>query len=607
VSWHPVSGHIMTRWADQVTPRTPWSSYPRPQMVRPQWHNLNGLWAYGITPRTVSSPRFQGEILVPYPIESALSGVKQPLLPDQRLWYRRHFQIPAAWRGQRVLLHFGAVDWETTVWINDRLVGTHRGGYLPFHFDISEHVRSGKNDLIAAVWDPTDSHWQARGKQALKPEGIWYTAVSGIWQTVWLEGVPATHVERLRLTPDIDAGVLRAEVFLAGEEGGEIVSLTVWDGWRKVAQSKGGPGKPIVLSIPDVKLWSPEHPHLYGLQVRILRHDRMLDEVKSYFGMRKFSLEPDQQGRPRLCLNHRPLFHYGPLDQGYWPDGLYTAPTEEAMRSDIDAVKAAGCNMLRKHVKVEPAQFYAYCDRKGIIVWQDMPNGGGELGDWMSTLTSWLGRRPKKKDRDYKKVGRADPEARADFRQELREMVDFLYNAPSVGMWVPFNEGWGQFDAGDIAEWLKRYDPTRPVDHASGWFDQGGGDFLSIHCYAKRLKREPPEEKRAVILSEFGGYSLTVPGHVWDATRHYGYSKLQTSEDLLRTYESVLMEQVRPWTVQGLSGAVYTQIVDVETELNGWFTYDRAVAKLPPQVLRDVHRRAFTVPRQALARPNGRG
>lgn len=408
---------------------------------------------------------------------------------------------------------------------------------------------------------------------------------------MWLEPVPTTHIERLQLTPDIDAGLLRAEAFMLEESGDEWVTFVAWDGRREVARAEGRPGLPVELSIPDPRLWSPSDPHLYDLQV-ILRSRGGVDEVGSYFGMRKFSVAPDHDGRMRLHLNNRPLFHYGPLDQGYWPDGLYTPPTEAAMRFDVDFVKAAGCNMLRKHVKVEPAQFYAYCDRQGVIVWQDMPNGGKEVGDLLSALTIWLGKWPRRDDRSYHKAWREDADSRADFRRELQEMVDHLYSVVSIGMWVPFNEGWGQFDANAIAAWLKDYDPTRPVDHASGWFDQGGGDFRSIHSYVKRLKRELPDARRAAILSEFGGYTLPIPGHLWNPDKRFGYGKRKSPEDLLQAYEKLLTEKLRPWIDAGLSGAVYTQLTDVEIEVNGWLTYDRAVAKMTAEALRALHGRA---------------
>ena len=586
MSWDVVPGHIMTRWAKEVSPDGVWPSYPRPQMVRQRWLNLNGLWLYGITSRDDSVARFQGDILVPFPIESALSGVKRPLLPDQKLWYYRDFTIPASWSSNHVLLHFGAVDWEATVWVNGHLVGIHRGGFLPFSFDITDYLRPGRNELLVSVWDPTDTHWQARGKQTLDPKGIWYSAVSGIWQTVWLEPANPSHIQRLKLTPDIDAQMLITEVFLSGEEGNEEVEASVWNGTQMVTKARGRPGEAILLRMQEPHLWSPEDPHLYDLRVEVHRHGRVLDQVMGYFGMRKFSMAPDDRGRLRMCLNNQPLFQYGPLDQGYWPDGLYTPPNEAAMRADVDFVKSVGCNMLRKHVKVEPEQFYAYCDRKGIIVWQDMPNGAKPVGDLLSALVVWLGRWPRRDTKNYHRAGREAAQSRSEFRKELQEMVDHLYNFACIGMWVPFNEGWGQFDANAIASWLKSYDPTRPVDHASGWFDQGGGDFRSIHSYVKRLHPEHPDERRGVILSEFGGYSLEVPGHMWNPERQFGYGKRKSRKELTAAYEKLLDRQLLPWATSGLSGAVYTQLADVEIEINGWLTYDRKMAKMDVDKLR---------------------
>ncbi len=580
----------MTRWAGQVSPDAAWPGYPRPQMVRSRWLNLNGLWQYAITAHSDESPRFEGEILVPFPLESALSGVKRPLLPDQRLWYRRTVAVPGGWRGERILLHFGAVDWETVVWINGRRAGAHTGKFSPFSFDITDALRAGLNEILVAVRDPTDSHWQSRGKQVLRPRNIWYTAVSGIWQTVWLEPVGPTHVQRLRLTPDIHAQTLTAEVVVHGGEGGEEIRVTAWAADTQVSQATGRPGSPLCLHLPQPRLWSPADPHLYGLRVGLYRHGRRIDEVSSHFGMRSFHVGPDPQGRVRLHLNDRPLFHYGPLDQGYWPDGLYTPPSTTAMQADVDFVKSAGCNMLRKHVKVEPAQFYAYCDRKGIIVWQDMPNGARAVGPVISVVAAALGGWPRRDTRNYAKAGRQDPRSRADFRRELRELVDHLYNFASIGMWVPFNEGWGQFDARAIAEWLRSYDPTRPVDHASGWFDQGGGDFRSIHSYVKPLRAQAPEGGRGIVLAEFGGYGLRVPGHLWGRGGHLGYGRSRSPAALAARYRRLLERELRPWVQAGLSGAVYTQLTDVEGELNGWLTYDRGVAKIEARQLREAHR-----------------
>jgi beta-galactosidase/beta-glucuronidase len=554
--WQPISDNIMTQWAKNVSPENVWPEYPRPQMTREEWQNLNGLWNFEITPRSAKSPDFampttgvvglRGQILVPFPIESALSGVKRGLSADELLWYQRTFSVPDAWRGKRVLLHFGAVDWETKVFVNDQPVGERIGGYLPFYFDITDYLlpspsRGGdgggvKNDLLVSVWDPTDDHWQQRGKQTNNPRTIWYTAVSGIWQTVWLEPVPQTYIAGLKITPDADSGTVRVKTNLVGPESGSgVVSVRVYEAGALIAESKtDNAAAEITVPIPNPKLWSPDSPHLYDLEVTAGE-----DRVGSYFGMRKFSGSGGW-----LCLNNKPLFQFGPLDQGYWPDGLYTPPTDEAMRRDIELVKGLGCNMLCKHVKVEPARYYYYCDRMGLIVWQDMPNGGAVVNEVALSLLTTLGF--SLRDHNYRRVGRADAASREDFHRELREMVDHLHNFACIGMWVPFNEAWGQFDAKAVAKWLHEYDPSRPVDHASGWFDQGGGDCKSLHIYFRKLKPRKnrfntkgttPKERgqtghegnqsaggrfsslvklrdlrvknqRATVLSEFGGYSL---------------------------------------------------------------------------------------------------
>jgi len=581
VTWQPVSGHIMTRWAKDVKPDCPWPEYPRPQLTRPEWQNLNGLWDYAILPHTAKLTDFssQGQILVPYPVESALSGVKRPLRTGERLWYSRTFSIPDGWHGQRVLLHFGAVDWETQVFVNDRLVGEHVGGYLPFWFDITDALAAGQNTLAVAVWDPTDEHWQQRGKQVRNPKGIWYTAISGIWQTVWLEPVPQTYIAGLKITPDIDTLSVSVKINLAGTDTGlGGVRVRVYDAGALVAQGETENGSAeIKLFIPDIKLWSPDSPHLYDLEVTAGP-----DRVGGYFGMRKFSVADG-----RLCLNNQPLFQYGPLDQGYWPDGLYTPPTDEAMRWDVELVKRLGFNMLRKHVKVEPARYYYYCDQIGLIVWQDMPNGGNPVGDVISFLAIMIGSR--RRDRNYRFAGRAEAAGREDYRRELREMVDVLYNFPCIGLWVPFNEGWGQFDANVAADWLREYDPSRPVDHASGWFDQGGGDCKSLHVYFKKLPVIKPAGDRTVVLSEFGGYSMEVDDHLWNPGVEFGYKKFQASDALTDAYLSLLKDQLQPWVDAGLSAAIYTQTTDVEIEVNGYVTYDREVEKMDFSRVREAH------------------
>jgi beta-galactosidase/beta-glucuronidase len=583
VTWQPVPGNLMTRWAKDVSPENVWPEYPRPQMRRHEWLNFNGLWDYWITEKADNEKRKQeGKILVPFPIESALSGVRRPLGSGELLWYRREFTIPDEWRNKRLLLHFGAVDWQTMVFVNRHPVGEHVGGYLPFWFDITDYlaVDAVQNELLVSVRDPTDTHWQQRGKQVLNPRSIWYTAVSGIWQTVWLEPVPPIFISGLVITPDVDAGSIRVKTNLIGSgKDSEMVRVRVYDAGMLVA---GGETKnaaeEITIPIPDSKLWSPDSPYLYDMEV-IAGEDR----VEGYFGMRKFSLEAG-----RLCLNSTPLFQFGPLDQGYWPDGLYTPPTDQAMRQDIELVKGLGFNMLRKHVKVEPARYYYYCDRIGLIVWQDMPNGGQAVSEMTSTLTMVFGSRHR--DRNYRYAGRADAASRTGFRRELQEMVDHLHNFACIGMWVPFNEGWGQFDAKETAQWLRNYEPTRNVDHASGWFDQGGGDCKSLHVYKLKLPLVKPERERAIILSEFGGYSLEVDGHLWNPPAEFGYEKYDTPQALTDAYIDLLNMQLKPWMDAGLSAAIYTQTTDVEIEVNGFVTYDREVEKMDFTKLRQVHK-----------------
>jgi len=455
MSWKPVAGNIMTRWANDVSPDHVWQQYPRPQMVRPRWANLNGLWDYWITPRDDPRQRTDsGRILVPFPIESALSGVMRRLQPEELLWYQKSFSVPPEWQDMRVLLHFEAVDWQTTVTLNGCELGTHQGGYLPFSFDITDHLANGENQLIVSVWDPGNAHWQQRGKQASISQTTHYTAASGIWQTVWLECVPSTYIARLKITPDIDAGLVHVQVQPGGQNDAALpLVMRVKEAGVVIAeQETDGNTDEVALPIPDPKLWSPDSPFLYDLEVSLGE-----DRVESYFGMRKFSLE-----NQRLCLNGSPLFQYGPLDQGYWPDGIYTPPSEEAMRFDVELTKRLGFNMIRKHVKVEPRRFYYDCDRIGLIVWQDMPHGGKIVSEFESSLVILFG--SLRRDNNYRYAGREEEASRQNYRNELKEMVDHLYNHACIGMWVPFNEGWGQFDARQISTWLKQYDPTRMVD-----------------------------------------------------------------------------------------------------------------------------------------------
>jgi beta-galactosidase/beta-glucuronidase len=475
------------------------------------------------------------------------------------------------------------------VGVNGKHVGEHCGGYLPFTFDITDALAAGENELLISVVDSTETGLQQRGKQVLDPKGIWYTAISGIWQTVWLEIVPEISIASLKLTPDLDAETLTVEVKLRGATGFQGISVMAEtsQGGEKIflvnEQAEGA----IRLAIPNPRVWCPADPYLYDLRVKLICDGQIVDEVGSYFAMRKFELVKDSQGHPRFALNGQPLFLYGPLDQGYFPDGLYTPPSEEAMLFDIEYTRQIGCNMIRKHIKVEPLRWYYHCDRLGIIVWQDMPNGGLIDGEVVAMLSLLFGFH-RNDTRRLNRFGRADAENRARYRSELQGMIDHLYNTACIAVWVPFNESWGQFQSVDVAKWVKKYDPTRLVDHASGWFDQGGGDFQSRHVYFKKLKR-PKQDERAFVVSEFGGYSLKISEHVWDENKKFGYRFYETSETLTDAYLALLEKELKPLIPEGLAAAVYTQTTDVEIEINGYLTYDRKVEKMNAEKLRQLH------------------
>ena len=542
----------------------PGTSIPRPQMVRPEWNNLNGLWQYAIQDKDAARPdNWDGEILVPFPVESALSGVMKPVQPNQKVWYCRTFEVPELDGGKRLLLHFGAVDWQCTAWVNGKEVGSHVGGYDPFSFDITDALRDGDNEILLAVWDPTDASWQPRGKQVLKPGGIMYTAVTGIWQTVWLETVPAAYVQSLKIVPDIDRNLVSVTVNASTDAKVEVAAT---EGDAIVAKARGKAGQAIELGIPEPKLWSPDAPNLYDLKVRLVEDGNTTDAVDSYFGMRKIEVAKDADGINRLMLNNEVLFQYGPLDQGWWPDGLYTPATDEAMKYDIVMTKQFGMNMARKHVKYECARWYYWCDKLGLLVWQDMPAGGSAQNE----------------------------KSKANFRAELKAMIDTLHNFPSIVMWVPFNEGWGQHDTPEIVEWIENYDPTRPVNEASGWHDRGSGTVSDMHNYPGPGTR-PVEEDRVVVLGEFGGLGMPVRGHTWQAEKNWGYVSYETAEALTDAYVG-LLTAMRPLIGQGLSAAVYTQTSDVEIEVNGLMTYDRALVKMDLQRIAEAARKLYLPP-----------
>jgi 3-keto-disaccharide hydrolase/Glycosyl hydrolases family 2, sugar binding domain/Glycosyl hydrolases family 2/Glycosyl hydrolases family 2, TIM barrel domain len=570
--WRPADGPLMTRWAADVTADHALPEYPRPQLVRADWLNLNGVWDYAIRPRDEARPAsFDGRILVPFPVESALSGVMKTVGETSRLWYRRTFEVPASWSGRRTRLQFGAVDWDATVLVNGHEVGTHRGGYDAFTIDVTDALTTaGPQELVVSVWDPTDAGPQPRGKQVSRPRGIWYTSVTGIWQTVWIEPVADSAIDRLSLVPDVDAGVLAVTAALTPAAAGGTVTAVALDEGREIGRATGRPGEPLRVPVPDARLWSPDSPALYDLRVTLARGDTPLDTVSSYFAMRKSSLCPDEAGTPRLCLNDAPLFQVGPLDQGWWPDGLYTAPTDDALRSDIEVTKRLGFNLARKHVKVEPDRWYYWADRLGLLVWQDMPS------------TTIRGERP--------------PESATGFEAELKALIDERGNHPSIVMWVPFNEGWGQYDTPRITRWVESYDPSRVVDNASGWTDAPGeGAVIDIHRYPGP-GAPPREPTRAGVLGEFGGLGLPVAGHTWQAQANWSYRGFTTREALTDAYVDLIGRLHPLLGTPGLSAAVYTQTTDVEIEVNGLMTYDRAVIKPDEARIRAANRSLFTPP-----------
>lgn len=573
---------IMTTWGENLDPGKVWQEYPRPIMERSDWENLNGLWQYAIVSKDAPQPReWQGEILVPFCAESALSGVGRAVGEENALWYRRSFKVPGAWKGRDVMLNFGAVDWKADVWVNGVKVGTHTGGYTPFSLNVTPALNvKGDNELVVRVWDPTDKGYQPRGKQVAEPYMIWYTPVTGIWQTVWLEPVSRRHIDSLRVLPDIDRNTLTVNVTPSENIEGGMSEVTVRDNGRTIASGRALNGQPIVIEMPEnVELWTPENPKLYDLEIRLTADGRLLDKVNSYAAMRKFSTKMGDKGMVKLQLNNRDLFHYGLLDQGWWPDGLYTAPSYEAMIYDVDKTKDWGYNMIRKHIKVEPALWYTYCDRNGIIVWQDMPSGDRD--------PEWQGRNYF----DGEELVRT-PESEANYRKEWKEIMDCLYNYPCIAVWVPFNEAWGQFKTREIAEWTKNYDPSRLVNPASGGNHYPCGDMVDAHSYPSPPITHVYDAKRANVLGEYGGIGMIVDGHIWAPDREFSYITCKTPAEVTDQYigyANFLDQLANDWFV----GAVYTQTTDVEIEMNGLMTYDRKVIKVDEDRIREVNRRVI--------------
>ena len=583
-SWTPVEGKISTPWASQVKAEAPLPEHPRPHMVRESWLNLNGLWDYAIRPKeSADVTAYDGKILVPFAVESSLSGVGKTVGKENILLYRHTVTLPAAFRNKKVLLHFGAVDWKCDVSVNGVAVGTHSGGYDPFSFDITGALKkSGAQEIRVTVWDPTDEGPQPRGKQVKTPKSIWYTPVTGIWQTVWLEAVNHTYIKSLKVTPDLDKKSLTLQASADALAAGDLLRVSVWDGTQKVAEQESGDLQ-ISVAVPGAKEWSPSNPFLYDLRITLVRKGKTIDDVRSYFGMRKISVAADAGGNQRMLLNDEMLFQYGPLDQGWWPDGLYTAPTDEALKFDIQKTKDLGFNMIRKHVKVEPARWYYHCDRIGMLVWQDMPSG--DMGNRWDSRPGIVGVATDKQ---------RTPESEKIFRDEWKAIMDANMNFPSIVVWVPFNEAWGQFKTEEITEWTMSHDPTRLVNSASGGNFYPVGHILDLHNYPEPAMPSPElfGKDQVIVLGEYGGLGLPLEGHTWQEKNNWGYQSFTTQAELLGKYEEFIL-RLQALIKKGLSAAIYTQTTDVEIETNGLMTYDRKVIKIPEERMKQMHQKLY--------------
>ncbi len=574
--WKPVGDKIKTKWAEQINPSAVLPEYPRPTLERSDWKNLNGEWAYAIREKGEVEPAaFDGNILVPFAIESSLSGVQKNVGEKNELWYKRLFTVPSAWKGKQVKLNFGAVDWKADVFVNDILIGSHQGGFTPFSFDITPYLSGkGEQKLVVRVWDPTEKGYQPIGKQTSRPEGIWYTSVTGIWQTVWIEPVAVNHVTAVKAIPDIDKEVVDVTVSAAKCCVADYAEVALFDGVKQVSVAKGVTGKALRLAVKSPKLWSPESPALYTMKISLYSAGKKIDEVSSYTAMRKISTKRDANGIMRMQLNNKDYFQYGPLDQGWWPDGLYTAPTDEALLFDIKKTKDFGFNMIRKHVKVEPARWYYHCDKEGILVWQDMPSG--DHGNNWAPHTYNGGT---DKDRSSESI--------ANYYQEWKEIMDFCISHPSIVMWVPFNEAWGQFKTEEVIAWTKKYDPSRLVNPASGGNHRPCGDVLDLHNYPG-----PGmflfDAVRVNVLGEYGGIGLPLEGHLWQQGKNWGYVQFKNSDEVTAEYVKYANE-LKGFVKRGFSAAVYTQTTDVEGEVNGLMTYDRKVIKINEKAVREAN------------------
>ena len=579
--WKPAGDKIKTEWADKVDPQNVLPEYPRPIMERQQWLNLNGLWDYAITKKDAPLPKtFDGKILVPFAIESSLSGVGKTIKADQSLWYERKFQIPEDWKGKNVLLNFGAVDWKAEVFVNGNKIGEHTGGYTPFSFNITKNLQDGENSLAVRVWDST-GNGLPRGKQIENPRGIFYTSVSGIWQTVWLEPVSASHISGLKITPDLDSSSF--DIRVDSDDKSATATIKVLDNGKVVAQTTAAANKTANIPVKNPKLWWPKSPFLYDLEITLSnKGGEQVDSVKSYAAMRKFSIAKHGRfGGVDFTLNNKKFFTFGPLDQGWWPDGLYTAPTDEALKFDIQRTKDLGFNSIRKHVKVEPARWYTHCDRLGMVVWQDMPSMFGEGNGWQPR-GFFQG--------EERTVSKKFEET---YRKEWKEIMESLHSYPCIAIWVPFNEAWGQFKTKEITEWTKSMDPSRLVNSASGgnYFDCG--DIVDSHDYGNPIMYMFNNQKVNVV-GEYGGIGCAVDGHLWVKDKNWGYGKMRSQEEVTKRFVE-LTNRFIDMTKYGCFGAIYTQTTDVEIEVNGLFTYDRKVLKVDEEKVREVNQKLSNI------------
>lgn len=582
---------LKSRWADEVNENNVHQEYPRPNLVRDSYFNLNGKWEYCINQST-KTEHYDGTILVPFSPETLLSGVQKLVMPKDFLHYKKVFTLPDGFKKDRVLLHFGAVDQECVVFLNDQKIGTHKGGYLAFSFDVTEFLKEGENVLTLCVRDMTEEKPHARGKQKLVKKGkfasLFYTPQSGIWKTVWMESVAQEYVEKVKITPLYDEEAVEINVQTKGKQDQAVVQI--FAGEELVAETVVTVNRGERVRLGEFKAWTPDDPYLYDLKI-LYGHDR----VSSYFGMRKFHVGKDKNGVLRFFMNNKPFIFNGLLDQGYWPESLLTPPTDEALKYDIEKLKDLGYNTIRKHIKVESDRFYYHCDKLGMIVWQDMPNGGGDYNmifvTYLTNAFDWFARGVK--DHHYGIFKRADAEGREQYYKDLRGMIEQLYNYPSIAVWVPFNEGWGQFDAAKATKLIRSCDKTRFVNEACGWFDQQGGDMYSIHNYSKGLTVKPQKD-RVVALTEFGGYSYAMEGHL-ACKKEFGYQSYHSKEELTANYKRLWEEEIYPNIRRGLSSAIYTQTSDIEEEINGIFTYDRDEVKFVEEEVRRLNQKLYKI------------